>query len=195
MNTSTSSLPEMISSSVAILTRPSIHTFEQYEKRGGMRDALIYVGAAALIAGLVGFVFGLLGGIGAAIAGLIVGLITSLVGFLIFAFAIYFVGRQQGGTGTQDEVLYTTSLYAAPLAAITGVINAVPLLNCLLLPVTLAITIYQIYLGYLATRSSMNLDQTKAIITVVVAYLATFVVGLLLAGLLAGLTVAANGGV
>ena len=195
MNTSTSSLPEMISSSVAILTRPSIHTFEQYEKRGGMRDALIYVGAAALIAGLVSFVFGLLGGISAAIGALIVALVGAIVGFLVFAFAIYFMGRQQGGTGTQDEVLYTTALYAAPLGAITGVINAVPVLNCLLIPLTLAITIYQIYLGYLATRSSMNLDQTKAIITVVVAYLAYFVVNLLLGGLLAGLLIARNGGV
>ncbi len=195
MNTSTSSLPEMINSSIAVLTRPSIHTFEQYEKRGGMRDALIYVGVAALVAGLVGFVFGLLGGISAAIAGLIIGLVTSLVGFLVFGFAIYFMGRQQGGTGTQDEVLYTTALYTAPLTAITGVINAVPVLNCLLIPVTFAIGIYQIYLGYLATRSSMNLDQTKAIITVVVAYIAMLVVGILLVGVLAGLTAAANGGV
>ena len=195
MNTSTSSLPEMFNSSIAVLTRPSIQTFEQYEKRGGMRDALMYVGAWALIAGLVSFVFGFLGGLTAAIIALIATVIGAVVGFLVFAFAIYFMGRQQGGSGTQDEVLYTTALYTAPLTAIAGVINAIPIINCVFFPLTLAIAIYQMYLGYLATRSSMNLDQTKAIITVVVAYVAYFIVAILLGGILAGILIAGNGNV
>ncbi len=193
MNTSTSSLPEMINSSIVVLTKPSIRTFEQYEKRGGLRDALVYVVAAALIAGIVGFVFNLMGGIGTAVMGLLAGVIAPVVGFFVFAFAIYFMGRQQGGTGTQDEVFYTTALYVAPLLAVVGAISAVPILGCLLLPVTLALGIYQIYLGYLAARSSMNLDQTKAIITVVVAYLAQFLVGAIIAAVLAGLAFTAAG--
>ena len=58
MNTSTGSLSEMINSSIVVLTKPSVSTFEQYEKRGGTRDALMYVGIAAAVAGIVAFVFG-----------------------------------------------------------------------------------------------------------------------------------------
>jgi hypothetical protein len=52
----------------------------------------------------------------------------------------------------------------------------------LALPVTFALGIYQIYLGYLAARSSMNLDQNKAIITVIAAIVAQFVVGVFIGG-------------
>ena len=184
MNTSTSSLSEMVSSSIVVLTKPSVATFEQYERRGTMRDALIYMGVAAALAGIVGFLFGLLGGIGGAIAGLIGGMLVPLISFVIFASVLYFVGKQQGGSGTQDEVFYTCALYTAPLLAITGVIGAIPLLNCLLLPVTLVLGLYQLYLGYLASRSSMNLDQTKAIISVVVAILAQLIVGAIIAAVI-----------
>ena len=192
MNTSTSSLSEMINSSIVVLTKPSIATFEQYERRGTTRDALVYVGIAAAISGIAGFLFNLLfaGGVGAAIGGLILGLLGPLVGFGIFAGVLYYVGRQQGGTGTQDEVFYTCALYVAPLLAITGVIGAIPLLGCLLFPVTLLLGLYQIYLGYLASRSSMNLDQNKAIISVVAAWLAQFIVGLVIASVIGGLLLA-----
>ncbi|HEX6290407.1 MAG TPA: Yip1 family protein [Herpetosiphonaceae bacterium] len=184
MNTSTSSLSEMINSSIVVLTRPSVSTFEQYERRGGMRDALIYVGVAAALAGIVGFIFNLIfTGVAAAIGGLIAGLLTTLLGFTVFAFVLYFVGKQQGGTGSQDEVFYTCALYTAPLLAITGIVSAIPGLNCLLLPVTLAAYVYQLYLGYLASRSSMNLGQTPAIIAVVAAILAQWVVGLIIAAI------------
>lgn len=191
MNTSTSSLSEMVNSSIVVLTKPSIATFEQYERRGTMRDALIYVGVAAAIAGIVGFLFNLLGGIGAAIGGLVVGLLGPLVGFVIFAGVLYYVGKQQGGTGTQDEVFYTCALYTAPLLAVTGVISAIPLLGCLLLPVTLILGLYQLYLGYLASRSSMNLDQNKAIISVVAAILAQWIVGLIIATVIGGALIGA----
>lgn len=186
MNTSTRSLSEMINSSIVVLTKPSIATFEQYERSGTTRDALVYVGIAAAIAGIVGFVFNLFGGIGAAIGGLILGLLVPLAGFALFAGVLYYVGKRQGGTGTQDEVFYTCALYTAPLLAITGVIGAIPLLNCLLLPVNFLLGLYQIYLGYLASRSSMNLDQNKAIISVVLAILAQWIVAGIIAGLIGG---------
>jgi hypothetical protein len=184
MNTSTSSLSEMVSSSIVVLTKPSIGTFEQYERRGTMRDALIYMGVAAGLAGIVAFVFGLLGGITTAITALLAGMLLPLIGFVVFASVLYFVGKQQGGTGTQDEVFYTCALYTAPLLAITGIVGAIPLIGCLFAPVSLVLALYQLYLGYLASRSSMNLDQTKAIISVVVAILAQLIVGGIIAALI-----------
>jgi hypothetical protein len=172
------SINEMLNQSVTVLTKPSVQSFEQFERRGGQRQALIYVGVAAALAGIVGGVFGLVtGGIGGLLAGLIAGIVLPLLGYFVFSFLIYTIGKSQGGTGTQDEVFYTTALYTAPILAINGVIGAIPLLNCLLLPATFVLGLYQIYLGYLATRSSMNLDQNKALITVVLAFIAQLAIG------------------
>ncbi len=169
------SINEMISQSMTVLTKPSVESFEQFERRGGQREALIYVGTGAAIAGIVSMLFGLLGGIAGAIVGLIGGFVFPIVGFFVFSFLVFMIGKQQGGTGTQDEVFYTNSLYAAPILAVSGAISAIPILGCLAAPVTLVLGLYQLYLGYLAARSSMNLDQNKAIITMVVAIIAQFV--------------------
>jgi hypothetical protein len=191
------SVGDMLNQSMTVLTKPSIQSFEQFEKHGGQREALIYVGSAAALAAIVGAVFGLLtGGVRGLIAGLLAGLIAPLLSFFVFSFLIYYVGKQQGGTGTQDEVFYTTSLYTAPILAVTGVVGAIPIIGCLFLPVSLVLGIYQLYLGYLAARASMNLDQNKAIITVVVAIVAMFVAGVILTSILAvvGLGAAAASG-
>lgn len=177
------SLSEMLNQSITVLTKPSVQSFEQYEKRGGVREGFIYVGVAAAVAAIVAALFGLLGGIlGALIAG-VFALIGPLIGYAIFSYVLYFVGKQQGGTGTQDEVFYSTALYVAPLLAVVGIVSNIPIIGCLALPVTLALGIYQIYLGYLVAKASMNLDQNKAIISVVAAYVAQFVVGLIIAGI------------
>lgn len=190
------SINEMISQSMTVLTKPSIQSFEQFEKRGGQREALIYVVIAAVLVGVVGLAFGFLGGFVGAIAGLLRG-VFALIGFYVFAFVLSYVGKSQGGTGTQDEVFYTAALYTAPILAVTGVVSAIPIIGCLALPVTFALGIYQIYLGYLAARSSMNLDQNKAIITVIAAIVAQFIVAVFIGGaIIAALaaTTAATGG-
>lgn len=186
MNVTTGSLAEMVNQSIAVLTRPSVQTFEMYEKRGTTQSALIYVAVGAAIAGIVAFVFGLFGGIGSAIASLFGAILLPLVGFGVFAFLLFYVGRSQGGTGTQDEVFYTSALYAAPILAVSGAVSNIPLLGCLLLPVTLVLGLYQIYLAYLATRASQNLDQNKAILTIALAWLAQFLITLLIGAVIGG---------
>ena len=176
------SLNEMINQSMTVLTKPSIQSFEQFEKRGGQREAMIYVGVATAIAAVAGLVFGLFGGIGGAISGLLTAVLRVLIGYFVFSYALYFMGKQQGGTGTQDEVFYTTALYIAPIMAVTGVVGAIPFISCLFAPVSIALAIYSAYLGFSASRSSMNLDQNKTIISVVVAVLATWFVTAVLIG-------------
>jgi hypothetical protein len=175
------SVGDMLNQSMTVLTKPSVQSFEQFEKRGGQREALIYVIIAAVLVGVVGLAFGFLGGVVGAVAGLLRG-VLALLGFYVFAFVLNYVGKQQGGTGTQDEVFYTTALYTAPILAVTGVVSAIPIIGCLALPVTFLLGIYQIYLGYLAARSSMNLDQNKAIITVIAAIVAQFIVAVFIGG-------------
>ncbi|MGB3058506.1 MAG: Yip1 family protein [Anaerolineae bacterium] len=167
---------EMISQSIKVLTQPRTETFEEFEKHGGQREALTYVGVAAGLAGVVAFIVGIFSGPLVAIIALLGALIAPLLSFFVFAFVINWMGKQQGGTGTQDEVFYTCSLYTAPILAVTGIVGNIPVLGCLFAPVSLVLGLYQLYLGYLATRASMNLDQNKAIITVIVAIVAQWIV-------------------
>lgn len=175
------SIGDMLNQSMTVLTKPSVQSFEQFERRGGQREALTYIIVAAGLVAVVGAGFGLLGGVMGAVGGLLRG-VFALLGFYVFAWVLNYVGKTQGGTGTQDEVFYTAALYTAPLLAVTGVVSSIPIIGCLALPVTFALGIYQIYLGYLAARSSMNLDQNPAIITVIAAIVAQFVVSVFIGG-------------
>ena len=177
------SINEMLNQSIQVLTKPGVETFERFERHGGQREATIYIMIAAAISAAVALVFGLLNGIVAALLGAVFGFVLAVVNFYIFVFLVYFIGKQQGGTGTQDEVFYTMSLFVAPIQAVTGAVGAIPLLGCLAAPATFALGIYQIYLGYLGVRSSMNLDQNKAIITLVAAFIAQLIIGFIIAAI------------
>ncbi len=178
---------DMINQSIEVLTHPSVATFEKYEKQGDITQSLVYVGTAAVIAGLVAFIFGLFSGIGAAIYGLILSVISTLVSFYVFAWLIHYVGKSQGGTGTQPEVFYTVALYTAPLRAVVGAVSAIPIINCLAAPANLVLSLYQLYLAYLSTRASMNLEQNPAIITVVVAIVVMIIASLIITAVLAAI--------
>ncbi len=186
------SINEMLNQSIQVLTKPGVETFERFERHGGQREATIYIMIAAAISAAVALVFGLLNGIVAALLGAVFGFVLPVVGFYIFVFLVYFIGKQQGGTGTQDEVFYTMSLFVAPIQAVTGAVSAIPLLGCLAAPATFALGIYQIYLGYLGVRSSMNLDQNKAIITLVLAFIAQVIIVMII-GAVFGVILAAFG--
>jgi Yip1 domain. len=175
---------ELVSQSMVVITKPSVESFERFEKSGGKREALVYVLVAAALSGIVSAIFGLFGGISGILLGLISGFVIPVVGFYVFAYVLNFMGKQRGGTGTEDEVFYTCALYTAPLQAINGIVSGIPFLGFLLSPILLIIGLYQCYLGYLASRSSMNLQQNDAIISVVVAIVVQFIVTLIVAGVL-----------
>src|ERR687885_2483711 len=144
-----SSLSEMVNSSIVVLTKPRVSTFEMFERRGNVQSALVYVGIASVISGILTSI-GPRGGL----MGLLGGLITALIGFLVFTGAVFYIGRSQGGTGAFDEVAYTFSLFWAPITvigAVIGLLAAMPLLGCILgLPLSLALFVADIYFGFLA---------------------------------------------
>lgn len=175
------SIPEMINQSRAIITSPSVATFERYERHGNLTNAAIYVAIAAVISG----VLGLIGGFN----GLLSGLIGTMVQFFVFTGLVFFIGKNlANGTGTWDEVAYTFSLFWAPLSVIGSIVGAVilllafiPIINILAglagLVIGLALLVVNIYFGYLAVQSSMNItDQGKAILTLVLASVGSFIV-------------------
>jgi hypothetical protein len=191
MMRSSVSLQEMINQSIQVVTTPSVETFERYEKRGTLTNAAIYVAIGAVISGILGFFASGLGGV-------ITGLISALVVFFVFTGMVYFIGKQQGGTGTWDEVAYTFSLFVVPLTIVSailslilGVFNLIPVVNILTnfagFLVQIFIMIIQVYFGYLAVQSSMNLrDQTKAMLTLGLSWVGTLIV-LFIVGMIGGI--------
>lgn len=179
----------MLNQSMTVLRKPRVQSLEQFEQRGGQGEALIYVGAASTLAGIICFLFGYwFGGIGDYVYGLLGGVLYPLIGFAVSSLAIFYIGRWQGGMGTVDEVFYTCSLLA-PLPAI-GMIalftaTVLDQLFLVLMLVALAMAIYQTYLTYLAARASMNLDKKKVIAITITAVVAKIIVEAILDDVLA----------
>lgn len=168
-------ISDMFPQSVAVLSKPSVATFEQFEKRGGTTEAAIYVVVGAIIAGVLGL---LKGGVG----GLLAGLLGTLISFGVFTALVYVVGKNLfKGTGTYPEVAYTFALFYVPISVVSSVIGIIPILGAL---VAFILGLVNIYFGYLAVQSSMNLrDSTSAIVTLVLSYIGSAVIGGIVAGI------------
>ena len=83
------SIGDMLNQSITVLTKPSVQSFEQFERRGGQREALIYVAVAAAVGAVLSAIFGLIGGgVRGAIGGLVGGLALPLISFYVSAFLI-----------------------------------------------------------------------------------------------------------
>jgi hypothetical protein len=174
-------IPETLQHSLEVITKPSIATFERFENKGTMREALIYVAVGAAVIGLFGLSGGLLSALGSVIA--------TVLGFYVYVYMVHFLGKQQGGTGTLDQVAYSFALFYIPLQILTSIVGfvlVISLIGLLLVPLLpLAAIAASIYFGYLAVQSSMDMtDSTKIVITLVlsaiVAALASFLVGAVL---------------
>ncbi|AIZ44727.1 hypothetical protein QR90_05855 [Deinococcus radiopugnans] len=176
------SLQDMFAQSTAVITQPSVATFERYEKRGGIQSAFIYVMVAAVVSALIAALFSFFHSDVTFFGQLFSRLITIPVQFLIFTGAVYLIGGSLfKGTGTYAEVAYTFALFFVPLSILGTIIGIIPILGWL---VSVLISLVMIYFGYLAVQSSMNLrEQVPAIATLVLAGIANFAVGAVLGGL------------
>jgi len=157
---------EMINGSIAVLTKPSVATFEEHEK-DNLTWALIY----SVIAGVINAVLaaiGLLisGAEGASIGGAIGGGIIGTVIVLLISWGITFgLGRAFGGTGSFGELAWGFSLFGAPLTVASRILNLIPFIGGI---AALALAIYNFYLSYLAIQSGMNLPSQKALYVILI---------------------------
>lgn len=179
------SISEMVNQSLTVITKPSVETFEQFERSGTIREAAIYVALGSLITGVLGFS----GGLGAVLGGVI----SSLIGFFIFTGLIYYVGKAFGGTGSFDEVAYTFSLFWVPmsvLGAIATLILFITIIGILLIPIlAIVVLIANAYFAYLAVQSSMNMkEQGKLLLTLVIAVIGSALIQGLITSLATGAT-------
>lgn len=182
----------MMNGSIAVLTRPSVATFEEHEQNN-LGWATIYVALGAVLAAIFGAIaFAIqrpaieqqlqelqeqLGELGAqsplgpsvmqpSLSGFILNnLLGTLIGFFIFLGVVFLLGRAFGGSGNFGELAYDISLFWAPLMvlrALIGIISIGPL-SFLVGLASLAIGIYNIYLTFLGIQSGMNLPSNKAL--------------------------------
>ena len=178
---------QMLNASRAVLLRPSVATFEEYE-RDDLGWALIYTVIAAVAAAILRAIgaflqraalqqqmatleqqFGdspmlpimrnLIGG-GGLVFTLVFTLFAAVIGFFIGVGIIYLLGRAFGGTGTFGEMAYNIALYSAPLTVLAALFGIIPIVGGL---VALLLGIYQIYLNWLSIQAGMNLPGSKAL--------------------------------
>src|SRR6266496_609227 len=194
----------MLNASMAVLRRPAVGTFEEYEKNN-VRWATIYVAIAAVVSAILGAIaFTIqrpyieqqlrdaqtqLGGqvdltgalAGRSIVGAIFsGLLGTLVGFFIFLGLVYLIGRAFGGTGNFGELAFDMSLFWAPLMVVRALISLIAIgpLACLTGLVSFVIAIYNLYLTYLAIQSGMNLPKNKALYVILIIFGIFLAIGL-----------------
>ena len=159
-----------------------VNTYEEIEAdESATPQAAIVVAIVAIIGGLIG------GGISAMMGGSFIGsfvtqLIGAFVGWLIWSIVTYFVGTALfGGKATMGQMLRVLGFAQAP-----GILAIIPVCGAFVGWIwTLACT-------FIAIRQGLDLDNGKAAMTAVVAFIAviivSFVIGLVLAavGLTAG---------
>jgi uncharacterized membrane protein YidH (DUF202 family) len=202
---------QMLNGSRAVLLRPAVATFEEYE-RDDLGWALIYIAIAAVATAILNAIsFAIrgpamqdalrsfedqLGGQrlppgfetfiagGSLVGAVLSGLLGSIIGFLLWAGIIYLLGRAFGGTGAFGELAYDVALFSAPMAVINSLVSVISIgpLVCLTFIVTIALGIYNLYLSWLSIRSGMNLPANKALMVILLPFLAVL---LLCCGLLA----------
>jgi hypothetical protein len=118
-------------------------------------------------------------------------LILAPIGFLIGS-AIYFgVAKIFGGVGTFEQNTYALATFVAPLMVVSGALGIIPFLGgCL----SLVVSIYQIFLTYLAMKVTHRLSNgaalavalTPVVIALICVCLFIFVFASIIAGAAAG---------
>ncbi|MFN8534717.1 MAG: Yip1 family protein [Dehalococcoidia bacterium] len=143
---------------------------------------------ATISTALAGFISELIAGprYGSPVVGLGAGLLTALFGFLVWSFVIYFVGTKMfGGTATVGEVIRALGFAYSP--NIFGIVGGLPVVGGLL---AFIISIWALIAGYFAVKESLDLDTTKAILTMIISAIALFVVVFVLAIITAAVALA-----
>lgn len=185
-------IQEMVNGSIAVLSRPSVQSFEQHE-RDNLVWALIYAVIASVINGILAAITAPLqvgelraqletqgvppDAIEAAIAqqgnpiiAIFTGIFGTIIGSLIIWGFIYLLGRAFGGTGSFGELAWNISLFSSPLAVAQSIVSVIPLVGDILL---LGLSIYGVYLTYLAIQSGMNLPSQKALYIAIILLVIT----------------------
>ncbi len=142
---------------------------------------------AAIVVGVVALA-GAVGGAAQGIAGILVGLILAILGWLIFAGMAWFFGTNIFGTPTTvtnwESLLRTLGYAQAP--GVLAIFGFIPVFGWI---AALIGSIWSIVTAVVAIRETLDFSTWRAVITPIVAWIATGIVAVIL-GLLFGVPVA-----
>jgi len=151
--------------------------FEEVENDPSLdQEAMTVVALIAVVAGLLGFIFDVLfgKGIGSALIGLIFGVIWTVVGYFIYAYLAYFIGVNLfNGTADFGELRRTLGYSYTPM-----ILGVIPCLG------TIVGGIWAFVAGIIAVREALDVDTTKAVLTVLISLVVMLIIGSLLGGIL-----------
>ncbi|MCS6802175.1 MAG: YIP1 family protein [Chloroflexota bacterium] len=134
---------------------------------------------AAVSMALAGFIQEVLGGLrfGNAVIALVNGFLAAVIGFVVWAVVVQFIGtRLFGGTASLGEMIRTLGFAYSP--NIFSILSGIPLLG---IAVSLVLFVWVVLTGFFAVREGLDLDTTKAILTIVISLIIVLVVTFLIA--------------
>lgn len=173
----------MINRIIGVL-KLDVNTYEEIEAdESATSQAAIVVSVVAIAGGLIG------GGISAAMGGSFLGsflqtLLTAYIGWLVWAAVTYFVGtRFFGGQATMGEMLRVIGFAQAP-----GILSIIPVCGSFIG------WIWSIATGFIAVRQGLDIDNTKAALTIVIGWVAVFIVSLIIGAILGAVGLTAGAG-
>ncbi|HLZ26017.1 MAG TPA: Yip1 family protein [Chloroflexota bacterium] len=142
-------------------------------------QALLVVVIVAVASGIGGAVAG---GI---IGGLVRGLLTALIGWAVWSYALYFVGtRFFGGTATYGEMLRTLGFAQSP--GVLYILGVIPVVGGI---VAIVAFIWTLVTSFIATRQALDVDNTKTVFTILIAFVAFAIVYAILGALFVAVAV------
>jgi hypothetical protein len=161
-----------------------VNTYEEIEAdENATTEAAIVVSVVAIVGGLIG------GGISAALGGSFLGsflttLLNAYIGWVVWAAVTYFVGTNFfGGQATMGEMLRVIGYAQAP-----GILRIIPVCG------SFVGWIWSIATGFVAVRQGLDLDNGKAILTIVIGWVAVFIVSVIIGIVLGALGLAGSVG-
>ena len=173
----------MINRVIGVL-KLDVNTYEEIEAdESATAQAAIVVTIVAVIGGLIG------GGISAATGGSFLGsflsqLLGAYISWGVWSVVTYFVGTSLfGGKSTIGEMLRVLGFAQAP-----GILGIIPVCG------SFVGWIWTLVCTFIAIRHGLDLDNGKAAMTAVIAFIAVFIASLIIGAFLAALGLTAGAG-
>jgi len=162
--------------------KADVHLFEEVERDETATQQAAIVVALAAISSAIGAAVGILlirgtlppgsPATGGPVGIFIITLVGAFLGWIIWSYVAYFVGtRMFGGTATPGELLRCVGFAQTP--GIVGILRLIPVIGGI---IVLVVWIWSIYVGFVAVRQALDIDNTKAILTIIIGGIAAFII-------------------
>jgi|GEM_PF-1724519 hypothetical protein len=176
----------MVREGIDVLINRQPRIFYAYSSRASDSDSLTYIATVAILMLLVDM---LLSGFGGGAVNFLSRFVNELFGFYIFAILSFYIAKQRGGIGDQEQLVYTFALFYIPIRVLFWLISWLFVIRpfAVGLPLGLIMTVLEavllIYYGQLAIQGVMAIrDRREGWVVVGAALMTIFVIRALFSG-------------